>query len=219
MGTLGGPGNIIIQDPEKEKEMDEKRKKRTERQEIISAARRPLMGMLGFAMAGAAIGMIAFWLIVPLWITSSRDISELQKRVRKQAVATKALDKRVGLQERRDRVVVDRALADRLNARFAGTDLDGMGEKMVVEAGAYGIDPRVLAGVAAVETGGKNIGPAGIFGGSDPGRSPAGQIEEYCGWLYDAYGPVQRGWQIDTYSGAPYGIQWVEMVEQVRLSI
>jgi len=201
-------------------ELDEQQRRETEKKDIIEAARRPLMGLLGFCIGGSIMGLLAFLMIFPMWASTSNHIVKLEKQMKRQVAKTETLQQRVDMQENRGRVVVDQGLVDRLNARFVGTDLAGMGEKMIIDAGAYGIDPRILAGVAVVETGGNNRGPIGIFGGlSNPADSPAIQIEKYCKYLYENFGSIQRGWQVASYEGEGIDVQWRDWVEQVRNSL
>lgn len=191
----------------------------TERRRIISDARHPIMSLLGFALGGAVMGTLAFIILFPFVVSTQNRFGKLDKQVKVQRTAMVKLKQRVDLEEKRSRVVVDAGLVDRLNTRFAGTDLAGLGDKMVVEAGAYEIDPKLVAAVAIVETGGKNLPPAGIFGGDfmhDAGK----QIQEYCWDLHDAYGAPQRGWEIGPgrYQDE-FSRKWADMVEEIRKSI
>ena len=146
----------------------------------------------------------------------------LEREVKKLKEDTNELE----LDIRRSRGAMDKDMVRRIDSYLEDTDMAGLGEKIVIEAELYGIDPRIAPVVAAAETDcGEHSIPGQIddFGygyGKDDDAAREARIEYFFDSVYRHYGEIQEMNEYKRYAyNTDFFNKWIQATQVVMDSI
>ena len=137
----------------------------------------------------------------------------LEREVKKLKEDTNELE----LDIRRSRGTMDKDMVRQIDNYLKNTDMVGLGEKIVIEAELYDIEPRLAPAVARVETNCGKVEGLNIFGmwKEKLVDSKEEEIEQFFKLLNRTRGRPQVAQDLQGYAMEKYDDVWIEHVQIV----